>query len=143
MARCPYGGRDQPEKYLECHKWWIGHEAMNWKRYLQFNHYGPGDVMAWQQDANVCSVADNQVKENKYVCQDPDSSKSAVDSKGNVIDEACPCIVNNPLKFKTREKFSKMGWGRHMMIHVYDVMNPAYVPHDFAPEFEPLEFPYH
>ena len=33
MANCKYGP-NEPEKFLECHKYWIGHEGMNWKRYL-------------------------------------------------------------------------------------------------------------
>jgi hypothetical protein len=29
-----------------------------------------------------------------------------------------------------------------MMLHVYDIMNPAYVPKDSAPDFQPYDFPH-
>lgn len=57
-AGCPFGqgGGDQ---ILECHRYWIGEEGMQWKKYLQFNPFGVGEAYAWAYDEAVCSISDN------------------------------------------------------------------------------------
>jgi hypothetical protein len=39
MAGCGYSDADH---IINCHKFWIEHEGMQWKRYLQHNPFGPG-----------------------------------------------------------------------------------------------------
>ena len=34
LAGC---GTSDGDKILECHKWWIGNEGMEWRDYLQYN----------------------------------------------------------------------------------------------------------
>ena len=58
LAGCPYGG-GQGDMILQCHKYWIGDEGMQWKRYLQHNPLGEGQAYAWAYDEAVCSVSDN------------------------------------------------------------------------------------
>ena len=45
---------------LNCHKYWIGANGMEWKRYIQFNPMGKGDTYAWAYDEAVCAVGGNQ-----------------------------------------------------------------------------------
>jgi hypothetical protein len=67
--------------------------------------------------------------------------KSGVDTNGNVIDKACPCTVINPISPLNAVKFSDQGWGKHMMVHIYDLMYPSYVPPTKPNNFTRLDLP--
>jgi len=60
---------------------------------------------------------------------------------GNVIDHSCPCTVNNRIAPLGAVGFKEMGWGTHMMLHVYDIMNPSYVPPTTRNNFKPVTIP--
>ena len=54
---CPFSDGDN---ILNCHKYWISPNGMDWKRYIQFNPLGKGDTYAWAYDEAVCAVSGNQ-----------------------------------------------------------------------------------
>lgn len=63
----------------------------------------------------------------------------AVGVDGNVTDYNCPCTVHNSIAPLSALPFSEQGWGHHMFIHIYDIMNPGYVPPTKPVDFSPIE----
>lgn len=114
---------------------------MTWKKYLQFNPLGEGDAYAWAYDEAVCSVRDNQIDQNPDYpwCVDKDQAKSAVDLDGNVTDNTCPCTSFNPNSVLNAVPFSDLGYGKHMFVHVYDLMTSNYVQPTTKADFKPVE----
>jgi hypothetical protein len=58
-----------------------------------------------------------------------------------VIDDSCPCTVFNPISVLNVMPFGNLGWGSHMRVHVYDIMNPDYVPPTHFNDFKPIQLP--
>ena len=85
-------GTSDGAKILQCHRWWIGEEGMEWKRYLQFNPLGQGDSYAWAYDEAVCAKSGNTRRWGGGYpwCRPQDASEGAVDESGTVTDDACP-----------------------------------------------------
>jgi len=143
LAGCPEGY--DTERMLECHRWWIGEEGMVWKRYLHFNDYGYGDAYAWAYDEAVCATSqatppDHWFPPSGPFCTTQNPDLSAVDSSGNVIDNTCPCTVNNRIDPLVAQGFSApgFGYGVNMHLHVYDLLYPGH-PYDPAHVIEPVE----
>ena len=113
---------------------------MQWKKYLQFNPLGTGEAYAWAYDEAVCSVSSNDRGTQDYPwCTFLDPSKEAVDSGGNVIDYNCPCTVHNSIAPLSALPFKEEGWGHHMLIHIYDIMYPGYIPPTKPVNFSPIK----
>ena len=136
MAGC---GTSDADKILDCHKYWIGDEGMQWKRFVQHNPLGPGEAYSWAYDEAVCSIGDNEMGDSKPWCKDGSGSKAAVDYDGNVTDHSCPCTVGNPISVFNVVPFGNVGWGKHMHIHVFDIMYPGYVPPTTFNDFKSID----
>jgi hypothetical protein len=139
MAGCPYSGSGNADNILKCHKYWISDEGMQWKRYLQHNPFGPGDSYAWAYDEAVCGLSEMQRGTDKGYpwCTDTTLTKGAIDIDGNVLDSGCPCAVFNYISVLNVKPFNN-GYGRHLHIHVYDVMTPKYKQPTHKAEFSPI-----
>ena len=72
-------------------------------------------------------------------CEQQDPSGCAIDANGNVIDSGCPCTVQNPIAPLGATGF--IGWGTNMLLHVYDIMWPGYVPPTSRNNFQPVTLP--
>lgn len=98
---------------------------MTWKNYLQHNKYGYGDAYAWAYDEAVCAKRSMNKKGDKANpwCQNQENTDmGAVDSNGRVVDSSCPCIVANKVRPLGVVPFRQQGWGKHIWLHVYNVM---------------------
>lgn len=141
LAGCPYGGAGNADKILDCHKYWIGEEGMQWKRYVQHNPLGQGDTYAWAYDEAVCATADQESRGDPGYpwCKDQGSEHGAVDNDGNVTDSGCPCAVDNVIAPLGMLPFEENGYGKHLHLHVYNVMSAKYVPPTKVPDYEAVE----
>jgi len=135
---CGYGDQDNK---LRCHKYWISPLAMGWKRYLQHNALGRGDLYSWAYDEMVCATSDHTRSSENEACTDRNSKGGAVDTSGNVIETTCPCTVENSVKILTGEPWKEHGYGDHMYLHIYDIMFPGYVKPTKRNNFTPIVIP--
>jgi hypothetical protein len=144
LAGCPYGGKGNAGLILACHKYWIAEEGMQWKRYVQHNPLGQGDLYSWAYDEAVCAKANTEVRGDPDYpwCKDQSSKNGAVDPDGNVIDESCACAVENYIAPLGMLPFEKNGYGTHLHLYVYNVMSPKYVPPTKAPDYKAVELPH-
>lgn len=133
-------GTSDGDTILECHRWWIEPQGMEWRHYLQYNPFGKGDAYCWAYDEAVCGREGNTRKDHAYPwCTDQHDTGSAINSEGVLIDNTCPCTVDNPVAPLGANSF--VGWGVNMHLHVYDVMWPGYTPPTTPNEFSPVNIP--
>lgn len=114
---------------------------MEWKRYVQHNPFGQGDLYSWAYDEAVCAKAGTLPAGNPDYpwCNTQDATQGAVDADGNVIDESCACTVFNYIAPLGMLPFAENGYGKHMHLHVYNVMSSKYVPPTEAPDYQAVE----
>lgn len=117
---------------------------MQWKRYLQFNKFGPGDTYAWAYDEAVCAKGSQQSRgDHGYPwCRNSEARDAgAVDSAGNVVDSSCPCTVMNRIAPLGALPFRETGWGKHMFLHIYNVMSHKYKPPTSRVDYNAVTIP--
>ena len=134
-------GYSNPDDKLRCHKYWISPIAMEWKRYLQHNALGRGDLYSWAYDEKVCATSDHTRNFPDESCTNQNSKGGAVDTSGNVIETTCPCTVDNSVNALTGEPWKLHGWGEHMYLHIYAIMYPGYVKPTKRNNFTPIVIP--
>mmetsp|Transcript_38172 Transcript_38172/g.42763 ORF Transcript_38172/g.42763 Transcript_38172/m.42763 type:complete len:506 (+) Transcript_38172:390-1907(+) len=141
-AGCPEH-KYPPSLKLECHKYWIEREGAHWRQYLQYNPLGKGDSYAWAYDEQVCATSGHTLnKPSEEYCTDKNSEGSAVDSLGKVIDSTCPCTVDNSKHNSINAVSPFLGYGKHMYLHIYELMHPGYVKPTKRNDFTSTDLPH-